>query len=503
MNSVLINGGWQQTSAESTFHAVDPRSSNNVGDAYPVSGWDDCDVALESAKRAAEEMEELSGEQISDFLQCYSKNLHNNAKTICEMASLETGLPLQPRLLDVEMPRTIGQLQQAAEASRSNGWRSVVHDEGRNIHSALGPIGPVLIFGPNNFPLAFNAVSGGDFAAAIAAGNPVIAKAHPSQPGTSHLLAEQAFAAVQETKMPLSTVQMLFDTGSENGLRMVSDSRLGAAAFTGSRKAGMALKKQADGSGKPIYLEMSSVNPVFLLDSALARGADMVEELAGSCLLGAGQFCTCPNLVVVQSGDKANKFLEGMVEAFSSKPVGILLSAGVLRSLVGSVEKLRATGVKVMAGGESIKGDAVKFANTLMHISAKGFLANSTDCQTEAFGPCSLIVTCEDHDQMMQVASSIEGSLTASVYGDASDKLTGSLTRVLRRIAGRVLHNQMPTGVAVSSAMNHGGPFPATGHPGFTAVGIPASLKRFAKLDCYENVPREFLPSYLQAPDNS
>jgi NADP-dependent aldehyde dehydrogenase len=498
MDSILINGQWQETQAERKFQAIDPRSSKHTGDSYPVSGWNDCDSALEAAKNAALELEEVPSSKIADFLECYAKNLELNAEEICNMASLETGLPLQPRLLDVEMPRTTNQLRQAAQASRQDCWRNVVHDEDRNIHSGLGPIGPVLIFGPNNFPLAFNAISGGDFASAIAAGNPVIAKAHPSQPGTSHLLAKQAAAALHETGLPAGMVQMIFDTEPANGLRMVADERLGAVAFTGSRPGGMALKNEADRVGKPIYLEMSSVNPVFLLGSALKRNGDMIDEASGSCLLGAGQFCTCPNLIVVQAGADADTFLNGMTQAFESKPAGTLLSRGVLQSMEKSVKRLREAGVKVMAGGEPVDGDAVQFSNTLLHSSADNFLANPGECQTEAFGPCTLIVTCQDSDQMLQVASSIEGSLTAVVYGEPNDELTGPLTRALRRIAGRVLHNQMPTGVAVSPAMNHGGPFPATGHPGFTAVGIPASMKRFAKLDCYENVSQDFLPAYLQ-----
>ena len=181
------------------------------------------------------------------------------------------------------------------------------------IYSCLGPIGPVLVFGPNNFPLAYNAISGGDFAAAIAAGNPVIAKAHPDHPMTSYLLAAQAQVAADATAMPSGTVQMIYDIAPVNGLRMVADHRVAAIGFTGSRPGGLKLKAAADAAGKPIYLEMSSVNPVFLLPEALERDG-IVDEVSTSCLAGGGQFCTCPNLIVVEKGDVASRFQESLID---------------------------------------------------------------------------------------------------------------------------------------------------------------------------------------------
>ncbi|KAA1259405.1 Alpha-ketoglutaric semialdehyde dehydrogenase [Rubripirellula obstinata] len=498
MNSILINGDWQSAKSSRAIQAIDPTNRSAVGETFPVSDWADCETVMDAAQAAAVAMEDISLDDLASFLNAYADNLEKNAESICEVANQETGLPVSPRLLDVEMPRTIDQLRQAAAAAKDHGWRNPVHDHDKNIHSCLTPIGPVLIFGPNNFPLAFNAISGGDFAAAIAAGNPVIAKAHPSQPGTSRLLAEQALDAAKRTGMPAGIVQMLYDIDPSDGLKMVADSRIAAVAFTGSRRGGTALKAAADQVGKPIYLEMSSINPVFLLQSALERGEELSDEAAGSCLLAAGQFCTSPNLIVIPKGEKADEFLQAMTAAFKSKPAGTLLSEAVLSSLKSSIEMLVGAGVEILAGGKEAESDAFAFANTLMKIDSKSFLENEDALQTEAFGPASLVVVCEDEQDALAIAKRIHGSLTASVYGKEGDAAMVPLTKILQRVAGRVIHNKMPTGVAVSPAMNHGGPYPATGHPRFTAVGIPASLERFAKLSCFDNVAESFLPACLR-----
>lgn len=498
MNPILINGAWQPAKSSRDLRATDPTNRAETGETYPASQWDDCDAAMNAAQSAASSLEDIAAEDLAKFLEAYADNLEQNAEQICKVASQETGLPVSPRLLDVEMPRTIDQLRQAAAAAKDHQWRNPVKDHDKNIHSCLTPIGPVLVFGPNNFPLAFNSISGGDFAAAIAAGNPVIAKAHPSQPGTSRLLAEQALSAAQSTGMPAGIVQMLYDIDPSDGLKMVADRRIAAVAFTGSRRGGTALKAAADVVGKPIYLEMSSINPVFLLPSVLERATELAEEASGSCLLAAGQFCTSPNLIVVPKGPKADEFLQAMKIAFESKPAGTLLSEAVLSSLKVSVESLANAGVEILTGGEEANGDAFAFANTLMKVDSKAFLENEDALQTEAFGPASLIVLCEDEQEMLEIAKRIHGSLTASVYGNQDDPTMAALTKILQRVAGRVIHNKMPTGVAVSPAMNHGGPFPATGHPRFTAVGIPASLERFTKLSCFDNVAETFLPDCLR-----
>ena len=409
---------------------------------------------------------------------------------------------MKPRLAEVEMPRTINQLRQAATAAREGTWRLATIDTASNIRSCYSAIGPVAVFGPNNFPLAFNGISGGDFAAAIAAGNPVIAKAHPSHPRTTQLMAQQAHEAAQQVGLPAGTVQLLYKMNRSDGVRLVSDPRLGAVAFTGSRPGGLAMKTAADAVGKPIYLEMSSVNPVFFLPGVVAqRRGELVNELAGSCLLGSGQFCTCPNLFVLFASDAAESFITELKSQFDSRPCGPLLSEHVLETLAKSVASLREAGAEFVTGGQAGKGPGFCFQNTLLRVSGGQFLNSAERLQTEAFGNATLAVVVDGLEQAKAVAARLEGSLTACLYSAADgsdDSLYDALAPILRRRAGRLLNDKMPTGVAVSPAMNHGGPFPATGHPGFTAVGIPASLRRFAMLECYDNVRPQRLPAWLR-----
>jgi alpha-ketoglutaric semialdehyde dehydrogenase len=499
---VLIGGKWRPGKETGMIQAVNPANGEKLPHKYPISPWADCDAALSAAAVAAVEIASLSPSTIAQFLESYADRLAVHSDEICREANLETALPVKPRLADVEMPRTVNQLRQAAAAARDGTWRLATIDSANNIRSCYAAIGPVAVFGPNNFPLAFNGISGGDFAAAIAAGNPVIAKAHPLHPRTSQLMAEQAHEAAQSAGLPPGTVQMLYKTSRQDGTRLVSDSRLGAAAFTGSRAGGMALKAAADAVGKPIYLEMSSVNPVFFLPGALSeRRADLVNELAGSCLLGAGQFCTCPNLCVLLGGDAAEAFIAELKAQLDSRPVGTLLSGEVMDSLANVVTALKDAGAELVTGGQPGKPPGYSHQNTLLRVSGERFLQAPERLQTEAFGNATLAVVASGAEQACEIAARIEGSLTGSLYSasdGSDDKLYDQLSPILRRRVGRLLNEKMPTGVAVSAAMNHGGPFPATGHPGFTAVGIPASLRRFAMLQCYDNVRSHRLPPWLR-----
>ncbi|HEY2839953.1 MAG TPA: aldehyde dehydrogenase family protein, partial [Pirellulales bacterium] len=363
------------------------------------------------------------------------------------------------------------------------------------------PIGPVCVFGPNNFPFAFNSAAGGDFAAALAAGNPVIAKGNTSHPATTRLLAEEGLAAVLETDLPPATIQLIYRTSHADGARLVTDPRVGATAYTGSRAAGLALKSAADAAGKPIYLELSSVNPVLVLPGALAERADKIaEEFSGSCLMGAGQFCTNPGLVLLIAGAASNAFVESIAGRFRAAPAGTLLSAGVERSLNENIGQLARAGAKIVVGGAPDKSGGYRYANTLLKVSGETFLANPEKLQTEAFGNASLIVIAKDALEAAKVIDSLEGNLTGCIYSDTrggDDELYTRLARLLLPKVGRLLNDKMPTGVAVSPAMNHGGPYPATGHPGFTAVGIPAAMRRFGALACYDGVRAHRLPAIL------
>jgi 2,5-dioxopentanoate dehydrogenase len=498
---ILIGGQWRPANASGTFRAENPATKEPL-EEFPVSSWQDCDEALSAAAQAAEQMRELSADQIASFLEAFASRIEARKEEIVKLANQETALPVSPRLADNELPRTTGQLRQAAAAARDGSWAMPTIDAKQNIRSMLGPIGPVVVFGPNNFPLAFNSASGGDFAAAIAAGNPVIAKANSSHPGTTKLLAEEAHVAAQATGMPAATVQLIYRTSHEDGERLVSDQRIGATGYTGSRSAGLKLKAAADKAGKPIYLELSSVNPVVILPGALEERLEtIVNEFTTSSLMGTGQFCTNPGLVILLAGEPTENFLSAVVAKFKAAPAGTLLSAGVAKGLQQGIGALIRAGAHTLVGGKNATGQGYCQANTLLRASGQQFLETPEALQTEAFGNAGLAVVADDVDEVCRIAEHLEGNLTGCIYSHtagADDAAYDKIAPRLRPKVGRLLNDKMPTGVAVSPAMNHGGPYPATGHPGFTAVGIPASLRRFAMLQCYDNVRPHRLPTALR-----
>lgn len=502
LQPVLIGGRWRESSASGVFQSENPATGERLPDQFPVSSWSDCNEALDAAVTAAEAMQRLAGDQIASFLETYADRIEARRADLVAAAHAETALPTAPRLADVELPRTTGQLRQAAAAAREGSWAMPTIDAKSNIRSYFAPLGPVAVFGPNNFPFAFNSVAGGDFAAALAAGNPVIAKANTSHPATTRIFAEEAAHAVRATNLPPATVQLLYRTSHADGERLVSDPRLSATGYTGSRSAGLALKAAAEKTGRLIYLELSSINPVVILPGALQRRAgEIADEFTTSCLMGAGQFCTNPGLVILFNSPESAAFIQAVVEKFAAAPAGTLLSKGVESSLTAAVAKLREAGAKVLVGDAPGGGRGYCRKNTLLEIRGEQFLKSPAIFQTEAFGNASLMVVADDVPQAEKVIDHLEGNLTGCLYSDpqgSDDALYDRLAPRLRRRVGRLLNDKMPTGVAVSPAMNHGGPFPATGHPGFTAVGIPASLRRFAMLQCFDNVQPHRLPPVLQ-----
>jgi NADP-dependent aldehyde dehydrogenase len=418
------------------------------------------------------------------------------------MAHLETALPKSPRLADGELPRTTGQLRQAAAAARNGSWSLPTIDTTTGIRSVYRPIGPICVMGPNNFPFAFGSISGGDFAAAIAAGNPVIAKANSSHPGTTRLFAEEAQAAAEQAGLPAGMVQLIYRMPHADGERLVADARVGATGYTGSQHAGLALKAAADANGKPIYLELSSVNPIVMLPGSLEeRGEALADEFTGSCLMGTGQFCTNPGLVILLKGETTDRFVEMVTQRFQEAPVGTLLSRGVQSSLQDNLGTLVDAGAQLLVGNTPAEEGRCCFSNTLLQITGDQFVAAPEVMQTEAFGNASLLLIADSVQQVCDTIDQLEGNLTGCIYSHSEgsdDAAYDQIAPRLRQRVGRLLNDKMPTGVAVSSAMNHGGPYPATGHPGFTAVGIPASLVRFSMLQSYDNVRAHRLPTILQ-----
>lgn len=498
---VLIGGRWcASLDAHGGFRAEDPSRAEAIGPTFPISGVADIEAAMHAAVDAASALSITPPARIADFLEAYAAAIDADADRLVALAHAETALPAEPRLRSVELPRTSNQLRLAAQAVRDFAWTDPVIDTKGGLRAHRAPLNkPVLVFGPNNFPFAFNAIAGSDFASAIAARNPVIAKAHPSHPATSQHLAQLAHDALLKTGLPAATVQMLYHFDNALGLAWAGDARLGAIGFTGSRAGGLALKAAADKAGVPIYAELSSVNPVFLLPGALTERNDaLAQEFFGSCTMGSGQFCTNPGIVVVPSGEHGDAFVAAATRLFAEAEPKVLFSRGVQQNLVRAVTDLRDAGAQRLAGGDA--GEGYRFQPTLLSVSGDAFVAHSQALQTEAFGPVSLMVRATDTSTMQRIAASFEGNLTGTIYraNDGSDDAAWhALAPTLLTKVGRLIANKMPTGVAVSAAMNHGGPYPSTSHAGFTAVGMPASIRRFTVLQSYDNVPESLLPTEL------
>lgn len=502
LEKTFIAGNWTASNSTASFQSMNPTTGELLPSKFPISEWSHCDQALTAAQQAFATLRSTSNACIVNFLEAYASLIEADKDALVEIAHLETGLPKSPRLADVELPRTVNQLRQAANAARTQSWAMATIDTKANIRSCYEAIGPVCVFGPNNFPFAFNSIAGGDFAAAIAAGNPVIGKANSSHPATTQRFALLAEQAIKQSNAPVGLVQLIYRTSHSDGEKLVADPRLSAVGYTGARGAGLQLKSVADRVGKPFYAELSSVNPVVFLPGALKeRGEKLVDEYVTSGLMGAGQFCTNPGMLLLVDSPESTSFIHGVVTKYSGAAPGTLLSKGVETSLVRSIGILTAAGAELLTGGSKHEGNRCAVANTVLKTSGDHFLSSPHVFQTEAFGNAVLIVVCKSTSQLADVIGQLEGNLTGCICSDSQgsdDEEYVSIASALSQRVGRILNDKMPTGVAVSPAMNHGGPFPATGHPGFTAVGIPASLIRFAKLTCYDSVRASRLPALLK-----
>ena len=495
---ILVDGRWRAADACSTFASTNPSTGETLPGVYPVSRWADLDAALDAASTAFELMQDLPVESFASFLEGYANMLESSIAELAKLAEEETALPATTRLRKVELPRTCNQLRLAAKAARVGEWALPTIDTGADLRSMHVPVGPVAVFGPNNFPFAYHGIAGGDFAAAVAVGNPVIAKAHPLHPGTSRRLAELCKDALDASDLPPAAVQFVYHFENDDGLRLVADARIGASGFTGSRKGGMALKAAADQAGKPIYLEMSSVNPVVLLPGALAAKTEaLIDDYVQSCLLGVGQFCTNPGLTFMTRGEAADRWIDGVKARFEDAPPGVLFAKSSVESLAAGVADLQASGATLVTGGDIVEGVACRFANTLLRVDGPAFLRDAAGLQSEVFGNCGLVVVCENVDQLLACLRLLDGNLTGSIYSERGDDYQ-AVEKVLRHRVGRLINDHMPTGVAVSPAQMHGGPYPSSGHGGFTAVGPPACLRRFSQLRCYDNVDNDRLPPLLR-----
>jgi NADP-dependent aldehyde dehydrogenase len=361
------------------------------------------------------------------------------------------------------------------------------------------PLGPVAVFGASNFPLAFS-VAGGDTASALAAGCPVIVKAHGAHLGTAELVGKAVQKAVADCGLPEGVFSMIIGEGRLVGQKLVGHPAIKAVGFTGSRQGGVALMHTAAARKEPIpvYAEMSSINPVFMLPAALAgNAAKLAQGFIDSLTMGVGQFCTNPGLVLALEGADLDAFRAAAATAIQAKGAGTMLTSGIHKAYTSGVSKRASIeGVVEIARG-SAEGAGCAAQASLYECSAATFLADPA-LEDEIFGPCSLVIRCRDEAEMIAVAEHLEGQLTATVHAVAADKaLAAKLLPTLERKAGRILFNGYPTGVEVSHAMVHGGPFPATSDSRTTSVGATA-IERFLRPVCYQDVPADLLPEALR-----
>jgi NADP-dependent aldehyde dehydrogenase len=497
-----------------TFKAFDPARNVELEPPFSSATADDVGRAAKLAAAAAPVWAKLSGAARGKFLRAIAENLERKADDLVARAMQETALP-EARLRG-EVARTCGQLRLCAETAERGDWLDVRIETAQpdrkplpkpDHRSMLRPLGPVVVFGSSNFPFAYS-VAGGDTASAFAAGCPVIVKAHPAHPGTSELVGRLILQAVRDHGLPEGTFSLLFDAGFEVGQALVKHPLVKAVGFTGSLKGGRALADLAAARPEPIpvYAEMGSINPVFVFPGAIAgRAAALAEGLHASATVGVGQFCTNPGLIVVQRSPAAEQWVKALAEKLAGTPEGAMLTPGICGNFWKGVETRKAfPGVKVLAGferamsGHKAPPTQVTAAPVWFETDAPGFLGRPALAE-EIFGPSALVVWCRDAAEMRQVATHLEGSLTATIHAEPAEAgFARELAELLAAKAGRVILNGFPTGLEVSHAIVHGGPYPATSDGGrSTSVGTRA-LNRWARLVCYQNFADELLPPELQ-----
>ncbi|TDC56141.1 aldehyde dehydrogenase (NADP(+)) [Actinomadura sp. KC345] len=471
--------------------AVDPRTGERLGPEYRYGGEAEVEWACALADEASGAYRAASPERRAAFLEAVAAGLDDLTGELVARATSETGLPAAR--VTGEVARTTGQLRLFAGDLRAAGGPFArvdpADDGGPEIRQGRVPLGPVAVFGASNFPLAFS-VAGGDTAAALAAGCPVIVKAHDAHPGTCELVGRAVSEAVREAGLPEGVFSMLYGDGPTLGIALVTDPRVQAVGFTGSRAAGLAIAKAAAARPRPIpvYAEMSSVNPVFLLPEALeAGGGELAGAFAGSVTLGAGQFCTNPGLVFAVRGPALDTFLDAAAKAIAGDPGAPMLTPGIARAYADGVARLeRHPAVEILARGREPDA-AVGGAAALAAVDAEHF---GPGLQEEIFGACSLVVRCEDLAQIAELARGLEGQLTATLHAGPGDREAADrLLPVLERLAGRIVWDGWPTGVRVGHAMVHGGPFPATSDARTTSVGSLA-VERFQRPVAYQGARR-------------
>ncbi|MFM0519455.1 MULTISPECIES: aldehyde dehydrogenase (NADP(+)) [Caballeronia] len=503
----MLIGASAVRGTDATLRAFDPARNADLEPAFGGGGAAEVARACELAEAAFDDYRHAPLETRAQFLEAIADNIIALGDTLIERAMAESALP--KARLEGERARTVGQLRLFASLVREGRWLAATLDSAQPDRKPLPrsdlrlqkiPVGPVAVFGASNFPLAFS-VAGGDAASAFAAGCPVVVKSHPAHLGTSELVGRAVQKAVADSGLPEGTFSLVVGAGNAIGEALVAHPAIQAVGFTGSRRGGLAL---VDIAAKrpvpiPVFAEMSSINPVFALPGALAaRGDTLAAAYVDSVTLGVGQFCTNPGLVIGLADSDLDDFIDNAATALEKKGTQTMLTAGIAAAYQDGVKHRDAAAKRIATGEKSEASSGALPA--LYRVSAEEFLAKPQLAE-EIFGPTSVIVVCGDEDEMILVARSLEGQLTATLLMEKDDvELARRLLPVLERKAGRILANGFPTGVEVSYAMVHGGPYPATSDSRSTSVGAMA-IERFLRPVCYQDLPAALLPQAL-ADDN-
>ncbi len=488
------------------MYAANPANGERLEPEFLSATTDEVELAARLSAEAFEVYGRTSGRERGALLRAIAAKIESIAAEIIERAMMETALPLAR--LQGEVGRTCAQLRLFAQVAEEGSWVGARIDRADpdrkpapkpDIRSMLRPLGPVVVFGASNFPLAFS-VAGGDTASALASGNTVIFKAHPAHPGTSELVGRAVRESVRKCGLPEGVFSLLFDAGTRVGSELVKHRLVKAGGFTGSRAAGRALMDLAAARPEPIpfYAEMSSTNPVFVLPGALReRGENIAAGLYTSFTLGAGQFCTKPGMVFLQEGSEAKVFAQKLRQLVDGSTAFHLLTKGIQSSYDSAIDaRKREASVTLVAEGPRPQAPGYAVNTALFQTDGAAFL--DSDLDAEIFGPTTLLVQHSTREQLLAIARRLDGHLTATIHGTEQDlREFADLIAILENKVGRLVFNGFPTGVEVAHAMVHGGPYPSTSDGRSTSVGSQA-IFRFARPVCYQGFPDSALPDALK-----
>ena len=489
--------GYRNTQGNgASFQAFNPVTGTTLPPDFREATVEEINEAVSLADHAFAAYRKTTASQRSFFLEAISSNIEALGDELLQTIHQETALPLVR--LAGERARTTAQLRFFAQLLRDGKWNRIIVDEALPDRKPLPrpemiqmqvPLGVVVIFGASNFPLAFS-VAGGDTASALAAGCPVVCKAHPAHPATCQLIGEAIAKAARDTGMPDGVFSLLHGFSHQVGGILVTHPLVKAVAFTGSFKGGKALYDLAVRRKEPIpvYAEMGSVNPVFFLPEALKQGGNtLVSQFAQSVTQGSGQFCTNPGLFVLMNNEESRSFTQKTAAAILESTIHPLLTKGITEAYISGLQKQ----IK-LPGAEVISANAeMTLQPALLSVSAKDLL-RTPEYFEEVFGPSTLAVLADRDEELFQIAEQMPGQLTATIHATEKDyPVAKELLDLLTQKVGRLVMNGFPTGVEVSHAMVHGGPFPSTTDSRSTSVGT-TSIYRFTRPVCYQNFPNSF-----------